>query len=114
MAYARSSIEGNLVFVAHLGTPRAIVRERTTDAAVWCSVPEHLHDTFVSLFGKQVILEGWVHYRSTDGHPITITDVASIRQRPVGRPLEEFIGAIPHLTGGLGDDEFVAVMRSDE
>lgn len=70
-------------------------------------------DEIKGLFDRRIVAEGVVHYRE-DGTPVSITSITSVRERRQGRPLEEFIGATPSLTGGLSPEEFLATVHGDE
>jgi hypothetical protein len=103
-----SSVQGILELISHRGRLGAAIRERNN--AVTCTFPDQLLERFKDLFDKNVIAEGLVSYRE-DGTPISITEVSSIKEKPVGKSLLEFIGAAPDLTGGLPVDDFFSKMR---
>lgn len=108
-----SSVEGTLQLIAKRGHLRAIIKDRATGAEVHCTFPDDMADTVADYCTKRVIVEGMVYYRATDGHPVSITDITSIHERRVGRPLLEFVGTLPHLTGCLTDDACTEAMRAD-
>jgi hypothetical protein len=62
------------------------------------------------LFDKRVIVDGIVSYRE-NGEPISITKITSVVERKQSKPLKDFIGAAPDLTGGASSEEFIARIR---
>jgi len=106
----RSSVEGRLELISHRGRLRASIKEYGTTTDVQCMFPDGMLEQIKHLFDRRVIAEGLVSYRE-NGTPISITDVTNLSERKSGRPLEDFIGAAPDLTGGLSTDDFMSKMR---
>lgn len=109
-----SSVEGVLELISHKGpTVRAGVREHRTNRYVQCSFSaedwlEPLKDG--GYWDKRVVIEGRVAYND-DGEATSVVDVTRIDVREPGRPLREFEGSAPDLTGGVPTDDFVARLR---
>jgi hypothetical protein len=103
-----ASVQGKLELISHRGKLASAIRERGN--AITCTFPDEMLERFKDLFDKNVIAEGMVSYRD-DGTPISITEVSSIEEKPLGKSLIEFIGAAPDLTGGLSVDDFFSKMR---
>jgi hypothetical protein len=112
-----ASVEGVLELIAHRsGALRVGIREHNTGRYVRCTLPEkewlgRLRD--LSLFSRRVVVDGRVAY-DEEGRPLSITDVTDITPRRAGKPIREFKGAVPDLTGGLPTEEFIARIRGDE
>ena len=107
-----SSIEGKLDLLSHRGKLQAVIKEHTTGHLIRCYFDETKLEMIKPLFDKRVMVEGMVNYRA-DGSPASITEIINIRERRVGRPLAEFIGAAPDFTGGEDITDFMARLRGD-
>ena len=108
-----SSVEGRLELISHRGRLRAAIKEHRTNISVQCVFPDEMLETIRPMFDRRVIAGGLVSYRG-DGTPISITDITSLTERKTGRPLEDFIGAAPDLTGGLSTDDFMSKIRGHD
>ena len=110
-----SAVEGVLRMIAGGDkTIRAGIRERGTGISVKVTLDaERWHELVRQWWDRRVVVEGQVAY-SDDGRPLSIIDVSDIRLRPPGRPLKQFEGAAPGLTGTSDTDEFLTVARGDE
>jgi hypothetical protein len=110
-----SAVEGVLRMIAGgEKTIRAGIRERGTGISVTVTLDaERWHEQVREWWDRRVVVEGQVAY-SDDGRPLSIVDVSDIRLRPPGRPLREFEGAAPGLTGTSDTDQFLDVARGDE
>lgn len=107
-----SSIEGKLDLLSHRGRLQAVIKEHTTGHLIHCYFDETKLEMVKPLFDKRVMAEGMVNYRA-DGTPASITDISNIRERRIGRPLAEFIGAAPDFTGGEDITDFMERLRGD-
>jgi hypothetical protein len=106
----RASVEGRLELISHRGILRAAIKEFDTNAVIQCTFPDAMLEKIKTMFDRRVVAEGLVSYRE-NGTPISITGVTRLIERKSGRPLEDFIGAAPDLTGGLTTDEFMSKIR---
>lgn len=107
---AYSSIEGKLELISHRGRLRAAIKENLSGIVVQCIFPDEMIEEIKDLFDKKVVLEGQITYRE-NGEPISATRVSSVIERKPGRPLRDYIGAAPDLTGGVSSEEFIARIR---
>jgi len=110
---ARASIDRRLELTARRGQLQATIREHNIGPVVVCSFTEEAVGRIGALIGKRVIAEGFVRY-DKDGTPTSIEDVTAIAEHTAGRPLEDFVGATPTLTGGLTPEELLARVYGDE
>src|SRR3989442_4927448 len=107
----RSSVEGVLELISRRASAlRVGIREHNTGRYVRCTLSTdewlgRLRD--LNLFDRRVIVEGRVAY-DEEGHPLSIVDVTEITPRESGKPLREFKGGVPDLTGGPATEDFIA------
>lgn len=109
-----ATVEGVLYMIAGSErTVRAGLREAGTNAYVRIALDtERWQESVPSFWNRRVIVEGRVAYAES-GRPLSILDVTRIAVRS-GRPLSEFEGVAPGLTGDLSAEEFIAILRGDD
>jgi hypothetical protein len=109
-----SSVEGTLRIIAGAETTiLARVKERGTGVSVRVSLDaKEWHEKVRVLWDQPVLVEGRVAY-ADDGRPLSVVDVTAIDPRPSGRPLREFEGAAPGITGTDSTDEFLERARGE-
>ncbi len=109
-----ATVEGDLQMISRGGTViHAGLRETGTNAYVRVTLDaERWHDDVAGLWDQRVIVEGRVAYAES-GRPLSVADVTRIAPRS-GRPLSEFEGVAPGLTGDMSAEEFIAAIRGDE
>jgi hypothetical protein len=111
-----SSVDGVLRMLGE--TDQNVVaglREHRTNVNVRCSFPasDEWADRLSKLWRHRVVVEGMVAY---DDHrrPRSITEIKRVIPRLGPTDLRRFAGAVPDLTGGLSDDDYLAVIRRND
>ena len=105
------SLEGVLDAVNLHRTPTLTIWESITGLAVRCSFPHEYEKTVRDLLRSRVRVSGLVRYFA-GGHPRSVTrlvDVEDLTPDPVLTPAA--FGSIPDLTGGLGTERHLRVIR---
>jgi hypothetical protein len=107
-----SSVEGVMRMIAGGDKViRAGIRAHGSGIYVMCTLDaETWHERVRGWWDQRVVVDGRVAY-AEDGRPLSIIDVTVIRPRLPGRPLKEFLGAAPGLSGRGSDDDVIAEMR---
>lgn len=107
-----SSVDGVLrVLTGGDTTVWAGLREHRTNHYVRCSFDAPTwKDRLGPLWEHRVVVEGMVAY-DDERRPRSVVDIKRVTPRQAGRRMSELGGTAPNLTGGIDDDEFVALIR---
>ena len=105
------SLEGTLEAINVHNTRTVTIWESLSRLAVRCWFPEEYEEAVSRLLRRRVRISGLVRYFA-DGRPQKITEIGSIEDlSPDPSLVRATFGSIPDLTGGLGSERYLRVMR---
>jgi hypothetical protein len=107
-----TSIDGELDLISVRGRPSFTIQEHGTGKRIRCVFPDDMMPVVKDALGRRAVVEGIVRFRE-DGTPISINNITSLEVRPEPtRPIEELVGSIPNLTGGVSAVDYIRELRS--